>query len=562
MSEIDQWLTTAVQHHRQGDLETAVELYQRILTKGPNTLGAIAGLGVARRTQGRVQDAINLLTDARDKFPEEPVLLNTLGSAFGAAGRWMEAEDAYQEALKHAPDYLEAQANLAMALRQLGDDLGAAEAFANAFRLNPNVHSLALEGAKSFRLAGRDEDARQLLEQLLGHSGLGAVEEANILNDLGNMAFDANKLESAIAYFTRAISLNDGFLEAFFNRANAWRALANVDNALSDYDAAMALQPNHAEVRWNRALTLLLAGRWVEGFGDYAWRWQRDGASPLLPPDLAKWDGTKVEGRLVVMAEQGLGDTLQFFRFLRHVKERATAVTLVCDKRLTTLLSGQIPGVEVTDQKDVSDAVCGVYLMDLPAVLWPGDDLVLSSEAYLTCKDEHRCPPNGRLRVGLVWAGNPGHQDDAKRSIALSDVMTAIADVDCDLVSLQVGDVRRELSHFPAITDTGGEFTDFADTANALSSLDVLITVDTAVAHLAGAMGVPVWVLLPYVPDWRWGLMGETSPWYKTVRLWRQPSVDDWPNLLKKLPRCLDELSVIKRSAKGLGQGAVNNSSP
>ncbi len=521
-------LNAAHVHHREGRLADAIALYRELLAAVPGDVGALGGLGAALRASGDTAGAVDILERACRDHPDEPALHNNLGNALAAAGQWMAAEASYVRALELKPDYLEALGNLGGALGRLGDHASAAETFEKAAELRPDLSVFAYEAGRAWRRAGDAARAAECLRRALALE----PERADIVNDLGNAVTDTGDLDGALHLFSRAVELAPTFMEARFNRANTLRAQGRLADALADYDAALALAPEHAEVRWNRALTLLLMERWEDGLRDYAWRWRRQGAvsDPLV--QVAKWRGEPdAAAHLLIASEQGYGDTLQFARYLPAAARRVGRVTFSCPPPLVELMASAFPDIEVTASAPETLAAdagadAGASLLDLPGLLWPDVGMATADAAYLAGGAAAAMP----RRIGLVWRGNPSQRLDSERSIPLSLLAPLARTPGVEFHSLQLGggEEIRAAGLADHIADATAELTDFAATRRLLAGLDLVIGVDTAVLHLAGAMGVPAWLLLARVPDWRWGADGDKTPWYPVHRLIRQAIAGDW----------------------------------
>jgi hypothetical protein len=335
---------------------------------------------------------------------------------------------------------------------------------------------------------------------------------------------------------------------AWSAQAQLSHAAGHLDAALAAYDRALALRPDHAPDHYGRATVLLTLGRYQEGWREYAWRWRLPGV-PAPLTGTPRWDGRPFPGQtLWVYAEQGQGDTLQFVRYLPHVAALGGRVVLACQPALTRLLRPCVPAAvfAATDRAGLGAQPCEAYthLMDLPGLFHTTPETVpavlpaVTPAPALVAHWGARLPVAHGPCIGLVWAGNPEHPNDAQRSVPLA-TLAPLAQVEATWISLQVGEAAAQ--HAPpgmVLHDVGRQVQDFADTAAVLAHLDLVISVDTAVAHLAGALGTPVWTLLPFAADWRWGLADRT-PWYPSMRLFRQPRWRDWRAVVAQVVEAL-----------------------
>ena len=375
---------------------------------------------------------------------------------------------------------------------------------------------------------------------------------ADAWTNLGNLLRDDGDLPGALHAFKNAMRCSPASPEPAYNLGVALERFGLHDGALAAFEAAIECDPAHADAHWNSALGLLRAGRFAEGFREYEWRFRRgdiaprDGAQPA-------WDGRDLEGRpILVWAEQGFGDALQFLRFVPEVARRGGRVVLEVMDGLQGLAS-RLPGVAaVTVHGAEPPAVdTHVALMSLPHVL--GLAPAPASAPYLRACETRRAQwqarlcahghaPGRELAIGLAWAGNPALRNSRERSPGFAAVRGLLDVPGVRAFSLQKGAGRADLAHAalpPNFIDLDAEIADFDDTAAAITQLDLVVTCDTAVAHLAGALGKPVFVLLPHTPDWRYGLDPHASPWYPTMQLFRQVKPGDWTEVLARVSHAL-----------------------
>lgn len=350
----------------------------------------------------------------------------------------------------------------------------------------------------------------------------------------------------ALVEIEKAVRISPNWAPLYNIQANSLTELGRFDEARRSFDRAIALAPDVPEFQFNRAQLLFLLGEWQAAWPDYEGRLR----SPLFQPhpDIAaypQWLGELVPGhRLLLYWEQGHGDTLQFIRFAHQLMQGGMTVVLEVQESMTRLISQSFPGATVVDSSFPLPLVDSrASIPSLPWLLRMSPE-TLPKGAYLQAEVQADFRVGVPLAaVGLVWGGNPNHINDRQRSIPQEQFLSLTATPGISFYSLQVGatdKARRELAR-AKVTDLAPNFTDFADTAAAIQALDLVITVDTSVAHLAGALGKPVWVLLPFVPDWRWMLNRSDSPWYPSARLFRQSKRGDWASVLKEVKQALIE---------------------
>lgn len=370
------------------------------------------------------------------------------------------------------------------------------------------------------------------------------------LNNLGNTLRLQRKLADAVACFDQALRLKPDYVNAHKNKGTALVWEGRLEEALMCYGRALESAPDDADTHKNRGVILLLLGRFDEGWPEYAWRWQTDEVSrPKYPQPL--WDGSPLDGKTILLtAEQGLGDAVHFIRYAAALKQKYDChVMAACPKPLLRLLL-TCPGIDTLLAQDETPPAFDVYtaLLDVPGILrdhpetFPRQIPYLSADPELVRQWKDYLRPYGGYKIGLAWQGNPKHQADRMRSMPLAEFRPLGRLKGIQLFSLQKGagveqldDLRGTLEIVPLGARLDEAAGAFMDTAAVLGNLDLLITTDTAIAHIAGALGVPTWLALSYVPDWRWLLEREDSPWYPSIRLFRQPAVGDWAGVVQRM---------------------------
>jgi tetratricopeptide (TPR) repeat protein len=505
-------LAQAVQAHRAGRLDEAAALYRRILATQPRHADALHLSGQIAESKGDHATALAFIAQAIAANGHIAAFHVSEGVVLLALGRLDEARRALQRALCLDRDSAEAHNVLGNVLLRLGERDASLACYRRALALRPHY-----------------VEAR---------------------NNLGSALRALGRLDEAESQLRRALELRPGYAAGLANLGLVLQEQGRYREALDAYDRAVASDPAHATAHGNRAMLLLLLGRLREGFAEYEWRWRMPGfATPRREFAQPMWTGDALAGRtLLVHAEQGLGSAIHFARYV----ERAAAggrVLLECRRPLQRLFTqslaqpgGPAAGVVVKGE-ELPPFDCHAPLMSLPYLLATTLDSIPAQVPYLTARPDdaaawrERLAGSRRPRIGLVWAGDANHENDHNRSMAAQFLAPLVADAPAVFFSLQVP-ARGELSAaFPpgSVADLAPALADFADTAAVVANLDLVISVDTAVAHLAGALAHPVWLLLPFVPEWRWLLDREDSPWYPTMRLFRQRKVGDWGGLVDHL---------------------------
>ncbi|MGD1277262.1 MAG: tetratricopeptide repeat protein [Tepidisphaeraceae bacterium] len=500
----------------QGRDDQAIDAFRQALAVQADFAQARGNLGNALCQANRPDEAVDVLQKGLERSPQDPEILYSLGNALCAAKRLEQAIDVYRRLLVAQPQRVEAQNNLANTLLALGRVDEAVAAFQDALALRPDAPTIMYNLANALGRAGRHEQAIEMLRKTLALH----PDSARVHNNLGRELQDLGQVDDAIAAFSRAIALQGDF------------ALAHC----------------------NRGMALLLKGDYRQGWAEYEWRWKVnsfDLPARAFPQQL--WDGGDLRGRRILLyAEQGFGDAIQFVRYAPLIAQRGAHLTLFCQPPLRRLFQS-VRGVQdvVAGNRDVEVHV-HYPLLSLPRLLdttlesIPANVPYLHADPQLAAQWRSRLPTDARLKVGLVWHGRS--LPEPGRSIP-PDLLSPLARIpNVSFFSLQTGDAPAPPADLH-MSDWSRQITDFADTAALMENLDLVITIDTAAAHLAGAMGKPAWVLLKFAPDWRWLLERTDSPWYPTMRLFRQPKAGDWEN-------------VIERTANALAQLAAGSANP
>jgi FKBP-type peptidyl-prolyl cis-trans isomerase 2 len=427
----------------------------------------------------------------------------------------------------------------------------AINSYRETIRLNPNH-------AGAFYNLGVAWQEKGLIDQAIIHYEIAIGLNQNFTeahHNLGIAFKDKGQTDEAVHCFQRVLQLNPNHAGAYYNFGGILVSRGKYDEALQCYRKALELKPDYAEAQWNIALINLLHGKFEEGWKGYEWRWQLKGVSVARTFAQPRWDGSDITGRSILLyTEQGFGDTIQFVRYAPLVAQRGAKVIVECQKELTSLLQN-VDGIQTAAADGESlpgfDVQCP--LLSLPMIFGTTIENIPAHIPYVTANaDSVQTWKNkvlgnaSKLNVGLVWSGDPDNVKIRDKSFPL-DTLLPLAEIDSiSFYSLQKGNSAKEAINPPGgmrIIDYTEMIADFSDTAALIQSLDLIISVDTAVAHLAGALGKPVWTLLPFAPDWRWLLEREDSPWYPTMRLFRQPSPGDWESVIVRIKKALRELA-------------------
>ena len=500
-----------------------------------------------------------------DSRPNDKAILSIAADHHGA-GRWEAAKSLYLEILARDPRQPQSLHGLALIAEQAGSLPVAVKMIRRAIAADPGNDDFAFCLARMLQAGGTYSEALQVLRSLLKRRPdhlLARFRLGNILQLEGN-------LDAAIAVYEEIVALHPDSGDAQFNIGNVRRLQGRLGDARRSYQRALEIDPDSVDALWNLGLLDLLEGDYAAGWPRYEIRHRRPthGLRSFPQP---QWKGEPLEGRTILLhAEQGLGDTLQFLRYVPLVVERGGVVLLDVPPQIRRL-AAEIPGVArlIGDGEPAPRFDCHCPMMSLPLAFSTRASNIPSRVPYLRvpaaaahASDSLKWPERG-IRVGLVWGATPRFFEDSDRSIAFSLFEPLFALDGFHFFALQMGHSASQLDsgRFP-ITDLGNAIGDFADTAALVGKLHLVVTVDTSVAHVAGALGRPTWILLPFAADWRWFVDREDSPWYPTARLFRQPQPRDWPAVIARVCRELQLLAEKEPFGHGAedpagGQGRV-----
>jgi len=510
--ELRERLLAAARHRDAGEAAQARRCVAEVLAEYPGNSEASGLMAALAADDNDFDQGYRWAQRTLDADPRAAGPHYTLGRLFQAEGRLAEAEASYLRAIEFAPDSAKAHNNLGCVLHMLGKlDLAVA-----SYR-----RALALDASLP--------EAGQNLAAITSNPALA---------------------EGAIAGYLRQLRQNPDDAWARINLGNVYRELGRHSEALASFDAAVARDPELAEAHFSRAHELLLCGEYAAGWKEHEWRWKVKGLGTPMPEFRQPlWDGAALPGKtLLLHAEQGLGDTIQFIRYASLAAQRCAAVILECQPQIAGLLRS-VPGLSrvVARGEPLPEFDTHLPVMSLPRIFETTLDSVPWNGPYIRAdprRIEHwrrALAPGARLHVGLAWAGRPQNWDDRKRSIPLAAFAPLAGVPGLSLYSLQWGEGAAQIASQPQlqIADFGDAIRDFSEMAALIASLDLVISVCTSVSHLAGAQGAPTWLLAAHAADWRWLLERGDSPWYPSVRIFRQQKSGDWPGVIERVAAAL-----------------------
>ena len=545
-------LKDAVRHHQAGRYREAEQLCHQVLEEQPEQSEAWHLLGIMAHQERRFEAAIAAYRRAIVANPDHYDTYNNLAVALQEDDRIDEAIAQYEMAIALKPDHADAHNNFANALRHKGRTDEAIAHYEQAIALRPDYADAHNNLGLIHFAQGQFAQAAACYQQAIALK----PDFPQAHNHLGNALKELGDFEQAIAHYEQAIALKPDYAKAYNNWGNIIRDRGELQAAVGYYNQATAIEPNFAEAHWNKALTLLLNGDLHDGFGEYEWRWQvkLPTFQPLRPFSQPRWDGSPLDGKTIFLhAEQGMGDMIQFVRYVPLVAQRGGRIILECHAPLMNLFKG-LSDVQAIVSYGSTPPAFDVHapLMSLPHILGITLNTVPAYIPYLQLPPSPHpsslsplpspLSPLPSLKIGIVWEGNPQNPYNRTRACPLEQLLLLAELPGVALYSLQKelsSSDRSLLQTYPHVHDLREHLHDFVDTAAIINQLDVVIAVDTSVAHLAGALGKPIWLLLPFAPDWRWMLKRNNSPWYPTMRLFRQPVYGDWGSVLEAVKKAL-----------------------
>jgi tetratricopeptide (TPR) repeat protein len=579
------WHRLAAVELKLAKLANAEQSARRALALNPS-VGAIHGrLAMALRANGKVDEAIAHYTQAVQLAPRDATIWFNLGNALRAKGEHDRACRSYQKAVQHDPQFVEAYHQLGNLLAEQEAPNAALAAYEQALAVDPQHEGTLIDRGNLLATLGRKQEAmasyRSALERnphnvaALNNLGNEARERRRLAESLelldralevdpnhpltlNNRGITLAKLErfaEAEASFRRALELKPDHANALYNLADVYDELADFQRARKHYELAIAADPEHAEAQFRLACHHLRFGDFAAGWPGYEWRWKtREAQGVQRESELPPWDGSDPQGKTILLTtEQGFGDTLQFIRYAQVLQAAGAKVVVRCPERMLAVLK-RTPGVDVWAAKEHPEAAppCDFHapLLSLPGLLYERHPAIPTGNPYLFADPLLQQQWAAALdaypgvRVGIAWQGSVTNRRDATRSIALRHFAPLAGVSGVRLIALQkgpgasqLGENSFEVINFAEQLDVGPD--GFVDTAAVMTQLDLVITSDTSIAHLAGGLGVPVWVALSAVPEWRWQLEREDSPWYPTMRLFRQTVRGDWEGVFTRMAEAL-----------------------
>ena len=526
-----------------GDLQKAEDICKKILRIVPHRVDAVQLLCLIAYRRGDLDAAASYLRKAIHLSPKNPDNYNNLGVILKGMGRIDEAIECFRNAIKYNENFINAHYNLGNALKTRGNFDDAVASYQTALRLDPKDSEAWNNLGNVLKEMGKLDEAISCYDKAVHINPNFALAYSN----MGTVYQDHGLFDKAYEHYQKALSIDPKSSSALNNMGVAFREEGLLDEAMTYCDKAIAADNDDAEAYWNRGITCLIGGKFIEGWQNYEWRFRKKDVM-VIERNISqpRWMGQDITGQTILLyAEQGLGDAVQFIRYAPLVAERGAHVVVECQKELVKLVQ-HVKGVGEVVQKGQKIPAVDVWcpLLSLPLLFSTTLDTIPANIPYLQVSQELKHAweqkvlddPAG-FRVGIVWAGNPKYRHDRLRSCPLK----LIAKLQ-NIKGIVFYSLQKDATTIPAqsfnhkiFIDYMDEVRDFSDTAALIENLDLVISVDTAVAHVAGALGKKVWTLLRSAPDWRWMLHRSDSPWYPTMRLFRQPKQGEWESVIDEV---------------------------
>ena len=546
---LERMINEAIEHHRNSRFQQAAEGYWKVMEANPGHTQATYLLGMVMHEIGENEKAIELISQALAFGYGGAEEYCNLGIIYNQLGRLEDVVECQKQSIARDPQYTAAYFNLGNAYRDLSQPEAAIEALQTAVAQKPDFPQAYNNLGLAQYDAGRFEDALACYDKALTSK----PDYTDAYLNMGNALRELGRPDAAAVSFQKAIVLDHDLFEAHNNLGNVLMEQDQLEAAAASYATAIGLKPDDPGAHKNLGIISLLQGDFETGWPEYSWRRLED--DPVFKVRNYKqpfWDGEDLTGKTIfVYPEQGLGDIIQFVRYLPMLRQRGGRVAFDIPLPMARLM-WDLDGIDVSlkDGDTLPPFDYHIPLLELPKLLGTTLDTIPAAKAYLHVDKNlveawgERLGRKEEFRIGLVWGGSPDHLNDRNRSIEPELFRPLVETPGVSALSLMVGrDGEAGRVFGDVVTDLAPDLGDFADTAAAIANIDLVISVDTAVAHLAGALGTMVWTLLPFNSDWRWMLGRDDSPWYPSMRLFRQEKREDWEGVIERVAAELADLA-------------------
>jgi Tfp pilus assembly protein PilF len=566
VDDIEGKLQQAISFYQVGQLQQAEQICQQILRNFPKQAETLHLLGIIAHQVGDYRIATSLITQAIEIDPNQSSFFYNVGNALREQGKLDESVEAYQQAIHIQPDHADAYNNLGNVLKEQGKLDESVEAYQQAIEHQPQFSGAHNNLGVALQEQGRLEESIEVYQKAIEIQ----PDHADAYYNVGNALRKQGRLEESIEVYQKAIEIQPDHADAYNNLGNVLKEQGKLDESIDTYQQAIEIQPDHADAHKNLGIILLLKGNLSQGWKEYGWRWKCDDIiSKNRDFPQPSWDGTNLNGKsILVWAEQGIGDEIMFTSILPTLSQMTEKTIIECNLRLVPLFQRSFPQIQFFSRQNLPHP----HLLDenidyqIPMgglgrwLRTDEDSFERSKQSYLTActnrsariRKRYQKLAGGRILVGISWKSTGINQKRALlKSTVLEDWKSILSQQDCYFINLQYGDVKEELTQLQQQTDLIiyqdekiDSLRNLDDFAAQVSALDLVISTSNTTVHVAGALGKPVWTLLSYVPDWRWMLEREDTPWYPSMRLFRQSETGDWPGIFAQVNSALEQLCI------------------
>ena len=540
------------------NFEIAVDLIQQAVKVDPNQSSCFFSLGLTLKKQGRLGEAINAYYKVLEIAPKNADAYNNLGNILGLSGQLEEAVDTYRKALEINPDDIRTYNNLSLVFQKQGKLAEAIDTYYKILEIDPTDVGVCRSLGMLLTEQGKLEEAIEAYYKVLEIDST----DAGIYNNLGILLKEQGKFKEAIDAYCKALEIFPGYADAYNNLGNVLQLQGNFEDAAVVYKKALEINSQFSEAHKNLGMLLLLTGELEHGWEKYEWRWKcHDFPSENRNFPQPLWDGTGLSDKSVlVWTEQGVGDEIMFANMLDTLSWMADEIITECEERLVPLFQRSFPKIQFVSREQKPNPILLDKDIDYQVPIgslaqWlrknesqfpkKGSYLSASSEKVSQLRDKYKRLTDDRFLVGISWK-SINHGIEKEKSTILENWTPILSQPDCFFVNLQYGDIKQEIGEYYSSTGiliyTDQEInplTNLDDFAAQISALDLVISISNTTVHISGALGKKVWTLLPYVPDWRWMLKREDTPWYPTMKLFRQSQMNDWRDVFQRVSLAL-----------------------
>ena len=553
------------------NFEIAVDLIQQAVKVDPNQSSCFFSLGLTLKKQGRLGEAINAYYKVLEIEPKNADAYNNLGNILGLSGQLEEAVDTYRKALEINPDDIRTYNNLSVVFQKQGKLAEAIDTYYKILEIDPTDVGVCRSLGMLLTEQGKLEEAIEAYYKVLEIDST----DAGIYNNLGILLKEQGKFKEAIDAYCKALEIFPGYADAYNNLGNVLQLQGDFEDAAVVYKKALEINSQFSEAHKNLGMLLLLTGELEHGWEKYEWRWKcHDFPSENRNFPQPLWDGTGLSDKSVlVWTEQGVGDEIMFANMLDTLSWMADEIITECEERLVPLFQRSFPKIQFVSREQKPNPILLDKDIDYQVPIgslaqWlrknesqfpkKGSYLSASSEKVSQLRDKYKRLTDDRFLVGISWK-SINHGIEKEKSTILENWTPILSQPDCFFVNLQYGDIKQEIGEYYSSTGiliyTDQEInplTNLDDFAAQISALDLVISISNTTVHISGALGKKVWTLLPYVPDWRWMLKREDTPWYPTMKLFRQNQINDWSNVFQQVSLALKlHIKNVNPNVKG-----------